>query len=234
MKIKSIVLALASVIVFSCNQTKEEQATPEIDYKFTSDKTTNIENCSDKDLKLLDEALLTFENNIKTKYNVNDRNINRAYMGFLNDTRINRINLSAMATKHTKTVFDALKTRNDIWTENGQLDYNSDIVKCIANNITDKNLKTTFNALLSTNSMDFKMYGEAIRTKSATLRTDKYLALFLALDLYYAKLHNVDLSNVKEAGSNIDFNKRPPKPQQIKQQKIEATKKDPHAGHNHD
>lgn len=229
MKIKSICLAFLSVITFNCNQSKE-QKTPEIDYTYTT-QNISISNCTDKDIKLFNEALLSFENDIKTKYNVNDQNINRAYIGFLNDTRNNRINLQAMVSKPTKTVFEALKTRTDIWTENNQLNYNSDIVKCLVENISDKNLKTTFHALLSTNSMSFRMYGEAVRSRSITLRSDKYLSLFLALDQYYAKLHNVDLSKAKEAESNIDFNKRPAK-KQI-QKKAENNKKNAHAGHNH-
>lgn len=223
MKIKSICLAFLSVISFNCNQSKE-QKTPEIDYKFTT-QDVRIGNCSDKDIKLFNEALLSFEEDIKTKYNVNDQNINRAYIGFLNDTRINRINLKPMVSQQTKTVFEALKTRTDLWNEN-QLNYDSELVKCLVNNISDKNLKTTFNALLSTNSMSFRMYGEAVRSKSTTLRTDKYLALFIALDQYYAKLHNIDLSKVEEAKSKVDFNKKPVT-------KSEENKKTSHSGHNH-
>ena len=92
------------------------------------------------------------------------------------------------------------------------LENNSSIIKCISSNIIDKNLKTTFNALISTNSMTPKLFGTPLMTKYRNLINDKYLATYVALDLYYAKLFDVNLADINfNKPQPLDFNVVPPK-----------------------
>ncbi len=100
----------------------------------------------------------------------------------------------------------------------------------------DQSLKTNFNALVSTNSMNYKLFGPALRSNTSYTR-DAYLQTFIALDYYYSKMFDLDFSKInlefndtkQEANNKIDFNKTPlnlPK-------KNNTRKVDDHAGHNH-
>ena len=99
-------------------------------------------------------------------------------------------------------------------------------MECISSNLENDALKTTLNALLSTNTMSPKLFGVPLTTKYSSAMNDKYLALYIALDLFYAKMFDVDFSNVNfdrpVEEQKVDFNKRP-KPAPV----------DSHAGHNH-
>ena len=77
---------------------------------------------------------------------------------------------------------------------------------CIAQNITNPDLKTTLNALLSTNSMNPKLFGAPLSTNYSLTLSDKYLAAYVAFDLFYAKLFDVDFSKVEKEKQKVDFN----------------------------
>ena len=94
------------------------------------------------------------------------------------------------------------------------MNYKSPLFNCIANNIQNKDLKTTLHALVSTNSMSPKLFGASLTSNYSAAMRDKYMAAYVAFDLYYAKLFNLDLSNVKESEQKVGLD-------------------DTHAGHNH-
>lgn len=220
MKFKLVTLSvILSFTLFNC---KQEPTAPEFPLLYAN--RNEITQCATKDSLLLNEALQSFETDLLDTYGDERKNSNRAYTQFFNAIRTKRIDYTVMASDHTKQIMEALKTQPGLWTTDGteyNLNYSNPIVECIATNMTDSGFKTTFNALLDTNSMSYRMYSEAIRKQTTMLNKDKYLALFVALDMYYAKLFNVDFAKAEAAASNIDFNAKPPK------------KEDNHEGHNH-
>ena len=80
---------------------------------------------------------------------------------------------------------------------------NSALMDCIAQNITNPDLKTTLNALLSTNSMNPKLFGAPLSTNYSLTLSDKYLAAYVAFDLFYAKLFDVDFSKVEKEKQKV-------------------------------
>jgi len=201
------------VICLTLVNCKEPQ--PQLAFKY-SDKPIVI-NCDNNYSELFNEAVYNFEANLIENYANENINLSKAYSLFLNQSTRNRINYNNISNQHSIDIYEALKNVEGLWiTKNNELspNYNHQIFSCIRDNIQDKDLKTTFNALLSTNSMSMRMLKDALVTKSSRFNTDKYLATFVALELYYSKLSNVDLSKKEE------------KPTQSKE-------KDPHAGHNH-
>ena len=61
--------------------------------------------------------------------------------------------------------------------------------------------------------MSPKLFGTPLQRKYNSVIKDKYLAAYVAFDLYYAKLFSVDLSQIKEkppVKEKVDFNKIPP------------------------
>lgn len=173
--------------------------------------------CPDFNSKLYHEALYSFENDILVFYSKANKNTSQtqAYNRFVRDAVYGRrIKYEDMVSAHTLKVFETLKNENTLWDANNtksHLNYNSPIVNCIANNIKDTALKTTFNSLVTTNSMSPKLFGAPLIGKYRTAIKDKYLATYIALDLFYAKLFDVDFSkvNLNKPASKVDFNKIP-------------------------
>lgn len=179
------------------------------EYKF-ADKEMVI-NCQGEDLKLLNEAIYSFEADMKTyfqsTYNPNG-NLDLLYSTLLGRSMKDMVIYEELITPHTLEVFHVLKTKSELWDLNSKiskLNYNSPLVKCIAANIQDKDLKTTFNALLDTHSMKPKIFTEPLLTKFRTVASDNYLRAYVTFDLFYAKLFDLIEPRVKER-ENVDPN----------------------------
>ena len=204
---KLIIILLAFTLV-SC---KKEATLSE--YKF-SEKGLVI-NCDGIDQKLINEALFAFEDDIIHFYmkGKSYQNEALAYSQFLREGINGTAKYNEIATPHTVEIFNVLKDNKALWNLDGSsslLNYKSSFFTCIANNIQDQRLKTTLNALVSTNSMSPKLFGSALMSKYRSVSTDKYLAAYMAFDLFYAKLFNVDLTQVKEREpEKVDFNQIP-------------------------
>lgn len=200
---------LFALILFSC---KNENSFT--DYKY-ADQPTLI-NCDGLNSKLYNEALYSFENDMINYYRRARPNTTlfQAYSQYLRSALYSTVKYEDIISKHTLDVFEALKNETDLWNTNNpksNLNYNSSAVSCISKNIQDKDLKTTFNALLTTNSMSPKLFGAPLSAKLRDTQNDKYLALYTALDLFYANLFGIDFSAVdlNKPIQNVDFNNLP-------------------------
>jgi hypothetical protein len=205
----SIILILIALTATSC---KEENTFK--DYKFA--EKGNVVTCEIQDISLINEALFSFENDIELFYARNgQKSMTTSYSQFLRNAIVNRVKFTDIISPHTVQVFQALKNVDGLWDANNpdsHLNYNGPLLQCIASNIKDQKLKTTFNALVATNSMKPELFASPIVRNYRAPISDKYLATYVALDLFYAKLFDVDLSNVKEkpvVEQKVDFNKRP-------------------------
>ena len=165
--------------------------------------------CENLNSKLYNEALYSFENDILNFYGKDKKSLLMAYSQFIRLSVYGRVNYKNMVSEHTLKVFEALKNDTELWNlENASshLNYNSALMDCIAVNITNPDLKTTLNALLSTNSMNPKLFGAPLSTNYSLTLSDKYLAAYVAFDLFYAKLFDVDFSKVEKEKQKVDFN----------------------------
>ncbi|WP_142783773.1 hypothetical protein [Changchengzhania lutea] len=220
---KLIALVLA-ITFLSCNQKNTLK-----EYKY-ADKGTKI-SCGGESQQLYNEALFAFEDDITNFYKRNGKvDLPRAYSQFIGSVLSGRAKFSEIITPHTVEVFKILKEENDLWDgENpkSRLNYKSDFFKCIANHIEYDKFKTTMNSLLITNSMSPKLFSMPLTSNYRRLTTDKYLAAYVAFDLFYAKLFDVDLSKVNE--NDILEGNTSTKENNGKMTPI----LDEHAGHNH-
>lgn len=221
----------------SCN-------TNNVDYKFTdSDK---VLTCELANVKLYNEAIHSFENDLINNYDKQKKTTSRAYSQFVNAASRNSFKIEDIASAHSLKIAHALKNDATLWANtNGEttLDYSNALMKCISENIKEKRIKQTFNALLSTNSMRPKIVLPSLRNSARAMQSKPSLKAYLAFDFFYAKLLNVKLEDLKNpdpqpepeaapapapakpAINNIDLNKVP-----------KTTPKAPvdaHAGHNH-
>lgn len=211
MKSKINLIAFLLVVTFyGCK--KENTLT---DFKYTDKPDVLV--CDGINNKLYKEALYSFEDDILKFYGKGNPNasLTQVYSQFIRNTIYSRLKYEDIISEHTLKIFEALKNESNLWDANSTksyLNYNSSIIKCISSNIIDKNLKTTFNALISTNSMTPKLFGTPLMTQYRNLINDKYLATYVALDLYYAKLFDVNLADINfNKPQPLDFNVVPPK-----------------------
>lgn len=205
------------VICLTLINCKEPQ--PEITFEY-SDQPVVI-NCDINNSELFNEAFYNFEHILIENYPNKNPNLSSAYRQFLIESTNKAVNYNNISNQHSLDVFEALKNIEGLWiTENNELspNYKHEIFSCIGDNIKDKDIRDTYNALLSTNSMSIRMLKDVFISNSAKFNREKYLATFVALELYYSKLSNVDLSLKQETPSDLKPN----------------TATDPHAGHNHD
>lgn len=196
-------------IAFSC---KKESSFSDFKY---GDKLVAF-NCEGVNTKLLNEALYSFENDIVNHYKKGRQNyrLDQAYSQIIRNSVFGRLKLEDIVSKHTVNVFQALKNEDDLWDANNtksHLSYNSTVIDCVSKNIQDQSLKTTLDALISTNSMSPKLFGTPLASKFRNALSDRNLAMYIALDLYYAKMFDVDFSkiNLDKPEQKVDFNQLP-------------------------
>lgn len=165
--------------------------------------------CDSLNSKLYNEALYSFEDDILNFYGKDKKSLLTSYSRFLRVAIYSRVKYQDIVSEHTLKVFEVLKNDNDLWNLNSttsHLNYNSKLMDCISKNIKDKDLKTTLNALLTTNSMSPKLFGAPVLASYSLALSDKALASYIAFDLYYAKLFDIDLTQVGKEKPKVDFN----------------------------
>ena len=202
------------LILINC---KEPQ--PQLTFKYADQPV--VVNCNQDYNDLINEALHHFEAILNDNYTNKNPSLASAYNSFIRESTTNKTNYNNISNQHALDIYEALKHIDGLWVQKNNeltLNYNHEIFSCINNNLTDKDLKSTYNALLVTNSMSIRMFKDALTTKSSRCTSDKYLATFVALELYYSKLAQVDLSKKQEKGLEPNLKED----------------KDSHAGHNHD
>jgi len=240
----TILAFVLTATLFSC---KKDNSSTLSTYKY-ADKPQTLA-CSNIDTKLFTEAYYAFENAILIHaHNTNRRpgraiNTDYAYRNFTARAQ-NNLRVEDYITKETADIFKVLK-KQDIW-DGDHLDYNSDVVKCIADAISNTQIKQTFKTLQEVNSLNPKLMAAAIygNVKARDKFKDKALMTYVALDMFYAKMQKVDFTKVKyivkqDKPAVAPVTKRRPiakKPaigQPLKLKTKKPVKHGPNDGHNH-
>jgi hypothetical protein len=228
--------AITTLITFvSC----KKEAT--LEYKYADQP--KVLACDFPKSDLYKEAVFAFEEDIKNLYDSKGKSISKSYLSFLTNALNGRMKVEDMASKHSYDIAQLLKNDPDIWnksSKNVTLNYNAPFMDCIANNIKMSDIKITFNALLSTNSMRPNLILTPLRGIGRQVSADGSLKTFVAFEYYYAKLMNMDPALLKKPApapaeannNNVNFNNVPKKDTDIKRAEPN-TKRDSHAGHNH-
>jgi hypothetical protein len=215
LKITFIALCLT---LFNC---KKETASFN-NYKYANDETILV--CENLDTKLYVEALLSFEDDIASYYDQRNKNIRRAHSFYFRDAIANRAKYEEFVSPHTMEVFEALKQDKDLWNADNSINYKADIFTCLSSNFKVEGLQTTFNALVSTNSMTPELFGAPLKIHVKNAHEDRYMATYIALDLFYANLFNVDptiITKKIESDSNNEEKNTPKDPIIIEQTEVQ-------------
>lgn len=204
-----ITLLLVTLFLFTTNCGEGNK----LEYKYANQEETI--KCSNANINtaLLKEAFYSFEEDVKLQFAKSSGNKAQGYSIFINTIAGGRALDPTKVSAHSRNILEQLKKEKDLWiNDNGtyHLDYESDLVTCLSDNITDQNLQTTFNALVSTNSMNAKIFAAPLRTKIRNIQNNKFLGTFMALDMYYAQLMNVDFSNIEAPAEPENWDKSTP------------------------
>ena len=149
---------------------------------------------------LLKEAFYSFQEDVKLQFAKNSGNTAQGYSIFINTIAAGNSIDPSKVSEQSRKILEQLKKEDGLWVnDNGKyhLNYESDLVTCLRDNIGDPNLQTTFNALVSTNSMNPKIFAAPLRTQIRNIQNNKFLGTYMALDMYYAQLMDVDFSNIE-------------------------------------
>lgn len=216
MKLKLSILILSLCLINCKNENNKPDELP-FNYKYSQE---SILKCEKMDTKLFQEAVLSFEEDLVNHYTPDRPIKSRAYSLFVSQSLSDKANFANMVSEHSKSVLEALKQQEGLWTTNSdgsKLDYTHPIFNCIAANIKDVPLQKTFSALVQTNSMSLRMIGNELKPKTFGMKDDKYLATYIALELFYGKIYDKDLNAEAEQDSKT----------------IETEVDTSHDGHNH-
>ncbi|WP_290697273.1 hypothetical protein [Lacinutrix sp.] len=208
---------LILVTVSSCNNSKK------IEFKYT--ESIKLLTCDLPNVDLLKEAIYAFENDIINTYDAQNRNIVKSYTSYINLKSRNKADVKEIASAHSLAIAKALKEDTNLWTvSNGVTTLNTShslIIDCIANNIKNKDIKTSYKALLSTNSFKSNLILPLFIGNTGVIQTDGSLKSFVALEYFYSQLLDVRLEElknpnpqlqpepIKPAVNKVDFNKTP-------------------------
>ncbi|MFT4612822.1 MAG: hypothetical protein ACJA1H_002777 [Glaciecola sp.] len=203
MKFKLALLTLCFCFLNCKEESKTASQNVDFDYKYPSIE--KLIDCEGIDTRLLQEAVQSFEEDLANFYTPERPILSRAYSLFISQALFNKADYSTIVSDHSKKVLEALKQDENLWTTNpdgSKLNFNHPVFKCIGENIKDQPLKKTFNALITTNSMSLRMFGDQLKRKTFGMKDDKYLATYVALELYFGKIHDKDLS--AKAENDVD------------------------------
>lgn len=190
-KVYSLIIAIVIALgVVSC----EGQAS--LEYKH-ADKEQVI-NCENQNNALLNEALYQFEQDITNAYDPESQLIHKAYANFLYVGFSGEAEYERLATPHTLEIRKELVKEGII--KNGGLKsnlvYNN--ISCVLKNIEDPQLVLMLEALVDSNTMDPKLFNSRMRNFAYKSQSDRYTALYVALDAYYQQLTMTELP-IKES-----------------------------------
>lgn len=174
---------LLSVAIVSCKKTKVQLVVHH------ADKQQPIDCAGDKSA-LLNEALHQFEEDISRVYDPESNLAYTAYQRFLYVGFSGTADYSRIVSQHALDIRKILVLEGVIndGGEKSNLNYKHPFVQCILDNIQDKDLVQTIRALLKTETMDPKLFNSRMQTYANKTNTDRYAALYIALDSYYQQL----------------------------------------------
>ena len=169
---------------------------PKIDYKFGEEK--NLFPCSSVDMDLIKEAVYVFEEFIFENYSFNAPDKEKAaYFNFLKNSEVKLMPMGEKFDDHIKNVFYALKTEESLWSgtqDQKTLNLDHEIIKCIIENINIEAIKPVFKTLAESKTLRGEVLAPTLRSYFNKIEEDRALATYIALDLFYAKIFQFDLS----------------------------------------
>ena len=186
---KYSLLIIFILIVTSCKEP--------IEYQFiNSPKTVD---CKGLDYDLAHDAYYSFRQdlaiyvkNLRIGYNYLNYQESLGY--YVYRGALGNFDFNEIVTPHTKKLLVLLKKNEELWditSEKSSLNYKSEFVTCLVENIKNEEVKTTLKALIETNTMNSSIFAENYRANVFDCNTDNHFGMLLAFDTYYQHLYQM-------------------------------------------
>jgi len=179
------------LITSACNEPFE--------YKY-NDKPMQV-SCSGANEKLLNEALYSFFDDITVYYRSKSNDPSEsgmstyeAYANYVYAGALGDADYKSIVSEHTKNVMKELRKETQLWDKKpamSNLNYKSEFLNCLINNIKDKDMVATIQALTSANSMTPKLMADRFRLSTKAALVDSNYGMYIALDTYYQYLFDL-------------------------------------------
>jgi len=160
--------------------------------------------CPGIDKALLHEALYSFQEDIGKYYNKlsdldpqSNQYYIAAYQKFVYFGYSGEAKFDEIVSAHSLQVLEELKKQKDLWNigqGKSNLNYNSELVSCLFDHISDEDIQQTLKSLRQVDYLSPQVLANPMRQNVMKIVGDSYLATFTMLDAYYQYLLNYDLS----------------------------------------
>jgi len=194
---KLVTFLIAGVLISGLYSCKTK---PSIEYKY-QDKPQIID-CPGLDKDLLHEALYSFEEDIANHYNFKNYHpgtflfYQHGHMSFIYFGCVGEADFKKIVSPHTIEIFKELQKETSLWdleNSGSKLNYKHEFVTCLLSNFENQGIKSSIEALIETNTMSPKIMAHPLRRNISEANTNKYFAMYVALDAFYQQLFDVDL-----------------------------------------
>lgn len=194
MKKISTILLITALCFTSCTEE------PKITYKYQQND--DLFNCDGVDMKLIKEAVYAFENYIKNHYSFQgEKTIEKGYYFYWEISKGNRIPAVEFIDAHTLEIRNELKKIDGLWiitNDEATLNMNHPFTKCISDYMDDEQLKKIYDVLRESNTFKNSVFIAPLKRDVKSIMKDKGLVTYLALNTFYARILNLDFSNIEE------------------------------------
>ncbi|PKA83810.1 hypothetical protein ATE92_1976 [Ulvibacter sp. MAR_2010_11] len=190
---KIAVFLVLGILTTSCNE--------KFDYKY-KDK-AQVVSCPGADNALLNEALFSFENDIASFYNQDNYPLGSpmffefGYANYMYTGATAEADFKNMVSPYTLQILEKLKKEKQLWEKSSKettLNYKSEFVQCLIENIKNQEIKQKIQTLLDVDYLNPAFMAEFYRVNSVDALDDKYFALFIALETYYPRLMKIEFT----------------------------------------
>ena len=176
--------------------------TKQSDLTFKYQDNDDLFSCETVDMDLIKEAKYAFEDYIEKHYSFqNPKSVDQGYFYYWEIAKSPTIPAVEFVNSHVIKIRDELKKIKNLWRINGDiatLNYAHPLVKCLGTNMTNQELKKTFNTLINTNTFKQRVFLSLLKRDPTAIRIDVGLSTYLALDTFYARILTLDFTNLEE------------------------------------
>ncbi len=183
-------LILLVFVIISCSKP--------FPYKY-QDKEQVID-CPNFDLKLMNEALYSFKDDISRYYlkEIQEKdylNFPFSYAQYIYKGAEGSVFYDKIASPHTLKVFNELVKQEDLFIKRkgkSNLNYHNGFVKCLINKIRNEEMRNKISNLIDVNFLSPEVMAENYRITTTDVNNDANFLMFIALDTFYQRLLDLD------------------------------------------
>ncbi|MFK5981932.1 MAG: hypothetical protein QM499_03375 [Flavobacteriaceae bacterium] len=188
---------MSKIILFTLIITTFYSCSKPLKYQFLDKEKLTIK-CNEMDANLAREVYYSFREDIANyaKNNGQTENLKHQYSLalYIVNGASGVADYENITSNHTRDIVKILAQENQLWNNDKSLNYKSDYISCLIENIKNTEVK---NAILffSDGKLNRKELVDIYRLNIRDMSTDTHFAMFIAFESYYQFLNKLELKN---------------------------------------